>query len=239
MDVILTRQGTTSRWSFPKTNFLSWSGQGTLLTLSQCPSAALYLIPYTTLFRSFGSNATLTRPATINTEYFFPKKFVFLVELRQIPTPCFLGLFQEFKCRSLRLGIISPVVGVRLTRLIHGRDPNSSRYDVQMVIPQDKFFVLVGPGHTLDTVAVSIRSLIPYPLHDPLPIFRLERNPDSSGYDKHGVLFPKKIRFPCRIEANSNPLFFRAFSRIQMSQSSSGHNISCCRSPIDAFDTWT
>src|SRR5262245_6127746 len=127
----------------------------------------------------------MTRPATINSKDFFAKKFVFLVELRQIPTHCFLGLFQEFKCRSLRPGKISPVVGVRLTRLTHGRDPNSSRYDVQMVIPQDKFFVLVGPGHTLDTVAMSVRSLIPYPVELRLKRFRLERNPDSSGYNKH------------------------------------------------------
>src|SRR5262245_49152757 len=165
-------------------------------------------------------------------EYFFPKKFVFLVELRQIPTSCFLRLFQEFKSRSLRPGIIFPVVGVRLTRLTHGRDPNSSGYHVHMVIRQDKFFVWVGPGPTLDTVAVSVRSLIPYPVEVRLKRFRLERNPDSSGYNKHHGLFPKKILFPCRIEANSNLLFFRAFSRIQKSQSSSGHNISCCRSPI-------
>src|SRR5262245_8294213 len=107
-------------------------------------------------------------------EYFFPKKFVFLVELRQIPTSCFLGLFQEFKCRSLRPGIISPVVGVRLTRLTDGRDPNSSRYDVQMLIPQDKFFVQIEPGPTLDTIAVSVRSLIPYPVEVRLKRFRLE-----------------------------------------------------------------
>src|SRR5262245_8879111 len=175
----------------------------------------------------------------MNTKDFFAKKFVFLVELRQIPTPCFLGLFQEFKCRSLRPGIISPVVGVRLTRLTHGRDPNSSRYDVHMVIPQNEIFVQVGLGPTLDTVAVSVRSLIPYPVEVRLKRFQLERNPDSSGYDKHAGLFRKKIRVPCRIEANSNPLFFRPFSRIQMSQSSSGHNISYCKSPIDAFDTWT
>src|SRR5262245_11249077 len=108
-----------------------------------------------------------------------------------------------------------------------------------MVIPQDEFFVRVGPGPTLDTVVVSVRSLIPYPVEVRLKRFRLESNPDSSGYNKHKGLFGKKIRFPCRIEANSNPLFFRPFSRIQMSQSSSGHNISCCRSPIGAFDTWT
>src|SRR5262245_10420434 len=108
-----------------------------------------------------------------------------------------------------------------------------------MVIPQDEFFVWVGPGPTLDTVAVSFRSLIPYPVEVRLKRFRLKRNPDSSGYNKDEGLFRKKSRFPCRIEASSNPLFFRPFSRIQMSQSSSGHNISCCRSPIDAFDTWT
>src|SRR5262245_48366880 len=108
-----------------------------------------------------------------------------------------------------------------------------------MVIRENEFFVRVGPGTTLDTVAVSVRSLIPYPLEVRLKRFRLERNPDSSGYHKHELLFRKKIHFPCRIEANSNPLFLRPFSRIQMSQSSSGHNISCCRSPIDAIDTWT
>src|SRR5262245_14290437 len=108
-----------------------------------------------------------------------------------------------------------------------------------MVIPQEEFFVRVGPGPTLDTVAVSVRSLVPYRVEDGLKRFRLERNPDSYGYNKHGGHFRKKSRFPCRIEANSNRLFFRPFSRIQMSQSSSGHNISCCRSPIDAFDTWT
>src|SRR5262245_26801447 len=104
-----------------------------------------------------------------------------------------------------------------------------------MVIPQDEFFVWVGQGPTLDTVAVSVRSLIPYPVEVRLKRFRLERNPDSSGYDKHEGLFRKKIHFPCRIEANSNPFFLRSFSRIQKSQSSSGHNISCCRSPSDAF----
>src|SRR5262245_38584368 len=108
-----------------------------------------------------------------------------------------------------------------------------------MVIRENEFFVGVGPGPTLDTVAVSVRSLIPYPRSDGRRGVRLERNPDSSGYDKHEGLFCKKIRYPCRIGANSNPLFFGPFSRIQMSQSSSGHNISCCRSPIDAFDTWT
>src|SRR5262245_41539070 len=104
----------------------------------------------------------LTHPATITVEDFFAKKSVFLVELRKIPTTCFVGLFQEFKCRSLRPGIICPVVGVRLTRLTHGRDPNSSGYDVQMVIRQDKFFVRVEPGPTLATLAVSVQSLIPY-----------------------------------------------------------------------------
>src|SRR5262245_34202429 len=113
MDVILTRQATTSRWSFAKTNFLSGSSRGPLWTLSQCPSGALYLILLKSDSNDFGSNATMTRPATINTEDIFPKKFVFLVELRQIQTPCFSGLFQEFKSRSLRPGIISPVVGVR------------------------------------------------------------------------------------------------------------------------------
>src|SRR5262245_43470575 len=108
-----------------------------------------------------------------------------------------------------------------------------------MVIPQYKFFIRVEPGPTLDTVAVSVQTLIPYPVEVRLKRFRLERNPDSSGYDKHEGLFRKKFRFPCEIEANSNPLFFRPFSRIQMSQSSSWHNISCCRSPIDAIDTWT
>src|SRR5262245_31700211 len=239
MDVILTRQGTTSRWSFPKTNFLTGSSRGPLWTLSQCPSGALYLILSKSDSNDFTSNAILTRPATINTEDIFTKKFVFLVELRQIPTPCFLGLFQEFKCRSLRRGIISPVVGVRLTRSTHGRDPNSAGYDVQIVTPPVHFSLRVEPGPTVDTVAVSVRSLIPYPVEVRFKRFWLERNPDSSGYDKHGGHFHKKIRFPCRIEANSNPLFFRPFSRIQMSQSSSGHNISCCRSPIDAFDTWT
>src|SRR5262245_51923827 len=139
----------------------------------------------------------------------------------------------------MRTGIISPVVGVRLTRLTHGRDPNSSRYDVQMVIPQDEFFVWVGPGPTLDTVAVSVRSLITYPVEVRLKRFRLERNPDSSCYDKHEVPFRNKIRFPCRIESNSNPLFFRPFSITPRRSSDLGHNISCCRSPIDAFDTWT
>src|SRR5262245_1929476 len=172
-------------------------------------------------------------------EGLFRKKIRFPCRIEANSNPLFLGLLQEFKCRSLRPGIITPVVGVRLTRLTHGRDPNSSGYDVQMVIPQDKFFVRVEPGTTLDTVAVSVQSIIPYPVEVRMKRFWLERNPDSSGYDKHGGLFRKKIRFPCRIEANSNPLFFWPFSRIQMSQSSSGHNISCCRSPIDAFDTWT
>src|SRR5262245_48116617 len=108
-----------------------------------------------------------------------------------------------------------------------------------MVIPQYEFFVQVGPWPTLYTVAVSVRRLIPYPVEVPfIPYTTLFRS-DSSGYDKHGGLFRKKIHFPCRIEANSNPLFLRSFSRIQMSQSSSRHNISCCRSPIDAFDTRT
>src|SRR5262245_60667586 len=116
---------------------------------------------------------------------FFPKKFVFLVELRQIQTPCFLGLVQEFECRSLCPGIISPVVGVRLTSWTHGRDPNSSGYDVQMVIPRYKFFLRVALRISLDTVAVSVRSLIPYPVEVQLKRFHLQRNPDSSGYDKH------------------------------------------------------
>src|SRR5262245_42370505 len=239
MDVILTRQGTTSRWSLPKQNFLSGSSRGPLWTLSQCPSGALYLILLKSDSNDFGSNATMTRLATINTKDFFPKKFVFLVELRQIPTPCFLGLFQEFKCRSLRREIVSAALGVRLTCSTHGRDPNSTGYDVQMVITQAKFFVRVEPGPTLDTVAVSVRSLIPYPVEVRFKRFWLERNHDSSGYDKHEGLFPKKIHFPCRIEANSNPLFFRPFSRIQMSQSSSGDSICCFRSTIDVFDTWT
>src|SRR5262245_29626228 len=108
-----------------------------------------------------------------------------------------------------------------------------------MVSPQDKFFVSVEPRPTLDTVAVSVWSLTPYPVEVRLKRFRLERNPDSSGYDKHKGLFRKKIRFPCQIEANSNPLFFRPFSSIPMSRSSALHNISCCRSWIDAFETWT
>src|SRR5262245_51383863 len=108
-----------------------------------------------------------------------------------------------------------------------------------MVIPQDKFFVRVEPGPTLDTVAVSVRSRIPYPVEVRLKRFRLERNPDSSGYDKHGGLFRKKIRFSCRIEENSNPMFCSPFSRIQMLPSSSEHNIICFRIPIGAFDTWT
>src|SRR5262245_45553184 len=196
MDVILTRQSTTSTWSFPKTNFLSGSSRGPLWTLSQCPSGALYLILLKSDLNQFVSNANLTPPATINAEYFFANKFIFLVELRQIPTPCFLGLFQEFQCRSLRPGIISPVVGVRLTRLTNGRDPHSSRYDVHMVIPQNEFFVRVGPGPTLDTVGVSVRILIPYPVEVRFKRFRVERNPDSSGYDKHVGHFHKKIRFP-------------------------------------------
>src|SRR5262245_11864197 len=185
MDVILTRQGTTTGWSFPKTNFLFGSGRGPLWTLSQCPSGALYLISFKFDSYDFVSNATLSRPATINTYDFTTLLLSFLVELREIPTPCFLSLFQEFKCRSLRPGIISPVVGVRLTRLTHGRDPNSSRYDDRMVIPQDEFFVRVGPGPTLDTVAVSVRSLIPYLVQVRFIRFRLERNAVSSGYNKH------------------------------------------------------
>src|SRR5262245_19377483 len=108
-----------------------------------------------------------------------------------------------------------------------------------MVIRQDKFFVRVEPGPTLDTVAVSVWSLIPYPVEVRFKRFHVYAIPISSCYDKHEGHFPKKIRFPCRIEANSNPVFFSPFSRIQKSQSSSGHNISCCWSPIDAFDTWS
>src|SRR5262245_55634908 len=95
MDVILTHQGTTSTWSFPKTTFLFWSSQGPLWTLSQCPSGALYLILLKSNSSDFISNAILTRPATINTKVFFPKKFVFLVELRQIPNPCFYAFFKN------------------------------------------------------------------------------------------------------------------------------------------------
>src|SRR5262245_29804916 len=100
----------------------------------------------------------------INTKDIFVKKFDFLVELRQIPTTCFLGLFQESKCSSLRPGIISPVVGFRLTRLTHGLDPNSSRYDVHTVIPQDKFFLQLEPGPSPYTTLFRSRSLIPYPV---------------------------------------------------------------------------
>src|SRR5262245_59763973 len=146
----------------------------------------------------------------------FRKRIRFPCRIEANSNPLFLGLFQEFKCRSLCPGIISPVVGVRLTRLTHGRDPNSSRYDVHMFIPQAKFFVRVVPYTTLYSAAVSVRSLIPYPVEVRLKRFRLERNHDSSGYDKHEGLFRKKIRFPRRIEANSNHLFFRPFSRIQM-----------------------
>src|SRR5262245_22692575 len=108
-----------------------------------------------------------------------------------------------------------------------------------MVISQDKFFVLVEPGTTLDTVAYSLSLMTLFRSEVRLKRFHLERNLDSSGYDKHEGFFPKKIRFPCRIEGNSNPLFFWPCSRIRMPQSSSEHNISCCRSPIDALDTST
>src|SRR5262245_12775907 len=108
-----------------------------------------------------------------------------------------------------------------------------------MVIPQDKFFVRVEPGLTLDTVAVSVPSLIPYPVEVRLKLFHLECNPDSSSHDKHEGLFPKKKIFPCRIEANSNPLFFRPCSRIRLEERCVGNNISCCRSPIDSLDTWS
>src|SRR5262245_43488697 len=108
-----------------------------------------------------------------------------------------------------------------------------------MVIRVNEFLLLPYPTLFLSTVAVSVRSLIPYPVEVRLKRFRLERNPDSSGYNKHIDLFSEEKRFPCQIEANCNTLFFRPFSRIQMSQSSPWHNISCCRSPIDAFDTWT
>src|SRR5262245_37500997 len=239
MDVIITRHGTTSTWSFPIMNFLTEAGRGPLWTLSPCPSRALYLSLLKSHFIYFCSYSTLSRAHTILQSFPSRRSSDLLVELRQIPTPCFLDIFQEFKCRSLRPGIISPVVGVRLTRLTHGHRNSAAKCDVQMVIPQDDFFVRVEPGPTLDTVAVSVRSLIPYPVEVRLKRFRLERNLDSSGYDKHEGLYREKIRFPCRIGTNSNPLFLRSFSRIQMSQSSSGHNISCCRSPIDAFDTWT
>src|SRR5262245_13896331 len=140
MDVIITRHGTTSTWSFPIMNFLTEAGRGPLWTLSPCPSRALYLSLLKSHFIYFCSYSTLSRAHTILQSFPSRRSSDLLVELRQIPTPCFLGLFQEFKCRSLRPGIISPVVGVRLTRLTHGRDHNSSRYYVHMVVPHHEFF---------------------------------------------------------------------------------------------------
>src|SRR5262245_45079624 len=99
----------TSQWSFAKKDLLSRSSWGPLW---QCPSGALYLLLWKSKLNDFGTHVILTRQATITVEDFFEKKFVFLVELRQLLTPCFFRLVHDFQCRRLRLGIISPAVGV-------------------------------------------------------------------------------------------------------------------------------